>query len=298
MTPRTAIDRGIVLAGGAGTRLHPLTLAVSKQLLPVYDKPLVYYPLSVLLLAGIRRILLISTPADLPRFEALLGDGRRLGVTIEYAAQAHPGGIAEAFLIGREFIGSSGVALILGDNLFHGTGFGPLLEAAIRRREGATIFAYRVDDPRRYGVVTFDAEGRPISIDEKPERPSSSLAVPGLYFYDADVVRIAEGLVRSARGEIEITDVNREYLRRGRLHVERLGRGFTWLDTGTPESLLQASMLIQSIESRQGLRVGCPEEVAWRRGFITRDDLLARAAELDRSGYGDYLRRLAAEPVD
>ncbi|MGE0192606.1 MAG: glucose-1-phosphate thymidylyltransferase RfbA [Planctomycetota bacterium] len=296
MRAEASIKKGIVLAGGAGTRLYPLTLATSKQLLPVHDKPMVYYPLSVLMLAGLRDILLISTPRDLPLFERLLGDGSNWGIHIQYAPQPKPGGLAQAFLIGRDFIGNEGVALILGDNIFHGSGFVPLLRSAVHRGEGATVFAYQVGDPERYGVVELDAGGRPMSIEEKPQQPKSSLAVTGLYFYDNEVVRIAEGLEPSARGELEISDVNRTYLERGRLRVECLGRGFAWLDTGTPESLLQAATYVQTLEERQNLRIGCPEEIAWRSGFIDQAQLLALAGRQTGSSYGTYLRELAVHP--
>ncbi|MCA9316705.1 MAG: glucose-1-phosphate thymidylyltransferase RfbA [Myxococcales bacterium] len=296
MVPDSAIDRGIILAGGAGTRLHPLTLAVSKQLLPVHNKPMVYYPLSVLMLAGIRDVLLISTPRDLPQFERLLGDGSDWGIRIQYASQPSPQGIAEAFLIGSEFIAGDGVGLILGDNIFHGSGFVPLLRAAVHRSAGATVFAYQVRDPERYGVVELDMEGQPISIEEKPPMPRSSLAVTGLYFFDNQVVEIAEQLVPSARGELEISDVQRAYLTQGKLHVEVLGRGFAWLDTGTPESLLQAANYVQTLEARQNLRVGSPEEVAWRSGFISGDQLAALAQRQSDSAYGAYLRDLVRHP--
>lgn len=285
-------QKGIVLAGGAGTRLHPITRAVSKQLLPVYDKPMVYYPLSTLMLAGIRRILLITTPEDLPAFERLLGDGRPWGIGIQYAVQPRPEGIAQAFLIGREFIGADHVALVLGDNIFYGQGFQGMLLQAASRREGATVFAYPVKDPQRYGVVELDAAGRPVSIVEKPAQPKSRYAVTGLYFYDNEVVSIAESLRPSARGELEITDVNQAYLERGRLHVERFGRGFAWLDTGTHESLLQAANFIQTIEHRQGWKIACLEEVALRKGFISREQFAALADQYRGSSYGQYLREL------
>ncbi|MFM8579827.1 MAG: glucose-1-phosphate thymidylyltransferase RfbA [Planctomycetaceae bacterium] len=285
--------RGIVLAGGSGTRLHPLTIAVSKQLLPIYDKPLVYYPLSTLLLAGIHDVLLISTPHDIGLFERLLGDGSRLGISIRYAVQPRPEGLAQAFVIGREFLGSSRSALVLGDNLFYGQGFQALLDRAAGRMHGATIFGYPVRDPERYGVVEFDRNGRAVSIEEKPREPRSHFAVPGLYFYDNDVVDIAANLRPSRRGEFEITDVNREYLARGRLHVEKFSRGFAWLDTGTHESLLQASHFVQTIESRQGLKVACLEEIAWRRGFID-DAGLERLAGAMNNEYGRYLMDVLA----
>jgi len=283
--------KGIILAGGSGTRLHPLTLAVSKQLMPVYDKPMIYYPLSVLLLAGIREVLIISTPHDLPHFEKLLGDGARLGCRFEYAVQAEPNGLAQAFVIGEEFIGSDKVALILGDNIFYSSGLAQLLQRS-SDPDGGIVFAYHVQDPERYGVVEFDADHRAVSIEEKPQSPKSSYAVPGLYFYDNTVVEIAKQLKPSARGEYEITDVNREYLAAGRLKVGILDRGAAWLDTGTFDSLMQAGTFVQVIEQRQGLKVGCIEEVAYRMGFIDEAGLRAVAAPLVKSGYGDYLLSL------
>ena len=289
--------KGIILAGGAGTRLYPLTLALSKQLVPVYNKPMVYYPLSTLMLAGIREVLVITTPADQSAFRRLLGDGGQFGLTINYAVQPEPGGIAQAFLIGRDFIGRSPVALALGDNLFYGHGLPESLRRASERAEGATIFAYFVRDPERYGVVEFDAAGQAVGIEEKPARPRSSWAVTGLYFYDAGVVDVASGLRPSARGELEITDVNGAYLRQGRLQVERLGRGIAWLDTGTHEALLQASTFIQTIETRQGLMVACPEEIAFRLGWISVADVERTAKPMRDNAYGQYLLRLlAGEP--
>jgi len=289
--------KGIILAGGAGTRLYPLTLAVSKQLVPVYNKPMVYYPLSTLMLAGVREILVITTPHDAAAFQRLLGDGHDLGLQIEYATQARPNGIAEAFTIGRGFIGRHPVALVLGDNLFYGHGLPEALRAAAERPAGGTVFAYWVRDPERYGVVEFDAAGRAVSIEEKPARPRSSWAVTGLYFYDARVVDIAAGLAPSARGELEITDVNAAYLRAGTLHVEKLGRGVAWLDTGTHEALLQASTFIQTIETRQGLMVACLEEIAYRMGWIGAADVERIAKPMRDNTYGQYLLRLlAGEP--
>jgi len=289
--------KGIILAGGSGTRLYPVTQVVSKQLLPVYDKPMVYYPLTTLMLAGIRDILVISTPEDTPRFAALLGNGRKWGIKLAYAVQPKPGGLAQAFLIGRKFIGRDPVALVLGDNLFHGHELSTLLARAAARRKGATVFAYPVNDPQRYGVVEFDAKGKAVSLEEKPKKPKSRYAVVGLYFYDNRVVRIAEGLKPSARGELEITDVNRAYLEKGALDVVPMGRGYAWLDTGTHESLLEAAHFIETIEKRQGLKVACPEEIAFRQGYIGARQLKALARPLARSGYGEYLLRVLAEKV-
>ena len=285
--------KGIILAGGSGTRLYPLTLGSSKQLLPVYDKPMIYYPLSMLMLAGIREVLVISTPHDLPAFQRLLGDGASIGLRIEYASQAAPEGIAQAFLIGESFIDGEPVALALGDNIFYGTGIRGSLERAAQRTEGATVFGYRVRDPERYGVVDFDASGHAVSIEEKPPKPRSHYAVTGLYFYDGNVVELAKNLRPSSRGELEITDLNTAYLERGSLHVELLGRGVAWLDTGTHESLQQASSFIQAIQERQGLQVSCIEEIAFRQGWISAEDLKAIAQSMESNHYGQYLNALA-----
>jgi glucose-1-phosphate thymidylyltransferase len=290
----TAPLKGIVLAGGSGTRLHPMTLAISKQLLPIYDKPMVYYPISALMLAGIRDILLISTPHDLPHFQRLLGDGSSFGIALEYAEQPRPEGLAQAFVIGAEFLAGSRAALVLGDNIFYGHGFQGVLHAAAAREHGATIFAYPVSDPERFGVVEFDAAGRALSLEEKPAQPRSHYAVPGLYFYDRDVVQIARDLRPSRRGELEITDLNRVYLERGDLAVETLGRGFAWLDTGTPDSLLQASSFVQTIQERQGLKIACLEEIALHLGYVTAAELIATSGTM-KSDYGRYVFEIATE---
>ena len=289
--------KGIILAGGSGTRLHPATLAVSKQLLPVYDKPMVYYPLSTLMLAGMREVLLISTPQDTPRFEALLGDGSRWGMNLAYCVQPSPDGLAQAFILGRRFVGSHPSALVLGDNIFYGHDFQPLLGRADARTRGATEFAYHVNDPERYGVVEFDAARRALSIEEKPKAPKSNYAVTGLYFYDAQVCEIAASIRPSARGELEITEVNAQYLRQGQLEVEIMGRGYAWLDTGTHDSLLDAGQFIATLEKRQGLKVACPEEIAYRNGWIDAARLEALAAPLAKNGYGQYLLRVLRETV-
>lgn len=289
--------KGIILAGGSGTRLHPATLSISKQLLPVYDKPMIYYPLSTLLLAGIRDILIISTPQDTPRFSQLLGDGSQWGINLSYAVQPSPDGLAQAFVIGADFIGNNPSALVLGDNIFHGHDFQPLLKNAMERQQGATVFAYHVHDPERYGVAEFDTSGKVLSLEEKPTHPKSSYAVTGLYFYDKQVVDLARDLEPSTRGELEITDLNRLYLEREQLRVEIMGRGYAWLDTGTHDSLLDAGQFIATIEKRQGLKVSCPEEICFRAGWISAEQLQALAQPLTKNGYGQYLQNLLKDKV-